>query len=345
MDPSPALPSGNSPPRPGQLSPMRVHAVPADADGFHVTSSVTMAPAPSARPEPGASAPLAHDPAKRLLDEHGYRFRAGCIAFTLPEGSSSWERDMRIVVVSSSSRAGAWILPAGGVERGETPADAAAREAMEEAGIAGPVWPLAWIHDPGKRARTALFALRAETVIDPGSPEAAGRGYVDAGRRSRLLVPLAEAEEKLETAPHQLAMFRAGMAALLERGDGLAAAERANGGSDGVVLPLDSEAGSAALAGLPAAKIVAQDAGTTGGRLHPGVDAYAAGGAGPAAIEVHVGAEPPSAASSVSSSSPSSSSSLPAVWRAGPAAPSLLVPHFVLCDDCRCTPSPHSGEK
>ena len=45
------------------------------------------------------------------------------------------------------TRAGRWTFPGGRIKSGETPAEAAAREAREESGASGPVWPepFAWL--------------------------------------------------------------------------------------------------------------------------------------------------------------------------------------------------------
>jgi 8-oxo-dGTP pyrophosphatase MutT (NUDIX family) len=135
---------------------------------------------------------------------------------------------LEVALVASSSRAGAWILPAGGVEAGEGCGATAARECLEEAGLVGRVWPLAWVHDHAKKARTAVYAQLVDAVLPP---DASGRdaGYEDAGTRERRWTELAEAEILLASVPPQLASFRAGLAALAAHGDSERAVEFGNG--------------------------------------------------------------------------------------------------------------------
>ena len=79
------------------------------------------------------------------------------------------------------TRSGRWTVPGGRVDPGESPAAAAAREAREEAGVAGaldPV-PVAWVGVRkcarelfGGAARTPVFALEVE---HEGTPDEAWR--------------------------------------------------------------------------------------------------------------------------------------------------------------------------
>lgn len=146
-----------------------------------------------------------HDPSRRLLDAFGYRLRAGCICFNT-------DCDF-VALVSSSSKAGCWILPAGGIEPGESVTAAMHREVEEEAGLvgrAGAGFPLCWVHDEGKQARTAVFAMRVVGV------RGCGEGlYADGGTRKRVWCPLEHAETLLSGLPSQLAAFQSGIASLM----------------------------------------------------------------------------------------------------------------------------------
>ncbi len=64
----------------------------------------------------------------------------------------------------------------------------------------GRVWPLAWVHDHTKKARTAVYAQLVDAVLPP---DASGRdaGYEDAGKWERRWTELAEAEILLASCP------------------------------------------------------------------------------------------------------------------------------------------------
>lgn len=50
-----------------------------------------------------------------------------------------WEGDVLKIVLITSNSSGNWIIPKGVVERGLTPAESAAQEALEEAGVSGEI--------------------------------------------------------------------------------------------------------------------------------------------------------------------------------------------------------------
>jgi diphosphoinositol-polyphosphate diphosphatase len=123
----------------------------------------------------------------RVRDASGYRLRAACVAFN--------SAGTHILLVSAAKRVGAWVLPAGGVELGESAGESALRELWEEAGAratcAGPA--LFLMNDHAKRARTTFFAARIDTPLDELYPEAK--------MRTREWILLADAPGALASSP------------------------------------------------------------------------------------------------------------------------------------------------
>jgi 8-oxo-dGTP pyrophosphatase MutT (NUDIX family) len=125
------------------------------------------------------------------------RRQVGAIAW-LPEA-----RPLRFALVTSR-RTGRWVFPKGSLDAGLTPQAAAAREAMEEAGVIGrteaaPVGsfrtlkvraPFAWT------VEVAIYPLRIDEVLED---------WPEARQRDRRFVTLAEAR-RLLTDPAMLAV-------------------------------------------------------------------------------------------------------------------------------------------
>lgn len=153
--------------------------------------------------EPAASVVGAMQPSgSRLCDSFGYRLRAACICFDKADLNS-------VLLVSSTSKNGRSILPAGGLEEGEALHVAARREAHEEAGVLGRVFPIACVHDHDKRYRTSVFAMIVDNVLSTG--------YADAGKRTRAWMTIEQAVAELRLLPAQLCAFLAGLHSLAVR--------------------------------------------------------------------------------------------------------------------------------
>jgi 8-oxo-dGTP pyrophosphatase MutT (NUDIX family) len=118
-----------------------------------------------------------------------------------------------IEVLLITSNSGKWIVPKGGIDRGNTPADQAAIEAFEEAGVVeaelrGEIGSYDYTRG-GKLHRVRLFALLVRELA---------RDWDESHRREREWVALHVAIERvpfegLKHAMLQVAAFRAKRAA------------------------------------------------------------------------------------------------------------------------------------
>lgn len=100
-------------------------------------------------------------PRFRLVDEEGFIRRAACLCVD--------ETESKILLVSSKKDHGSWLVPGGGVEAGEEAAEAAVREAWEEAGVQGRVTRYLGVfetkhHSGMKKHRTAVFVVVVKQV-------------------------------------------------------------------------------------------------------------------------------------------------------------------------------------
>ncbi|KAL7673626.1 hypothetical protein ACOME3_008479 [Neoechinorhynchus agilis] len=69
---------------------------------------------------------------QRLQNGQGYTMRAACVCIRT-------NRPERVLLVSSSKKSDKFVIPGGGIENGESGAEAAKREVYEEAGIRGQI--------------------------------------------------------------------------------------------------------------------------------------------------------------------------------------------------------------
>ncbi|KAL7645883.1 UNVERIFIED_CONTAM: hypothetical protein RMT77_002780 [Armadillidium vulgare] len=95
----------------------------------------------------------------RVKDDEGFIRRAACLCVN--------EDESKVVLISSKNEGGGWLVPGGGLESGEGEAEAAEREAWEEAGITGKVQRCLGIFQSEdevthKKKRTAVYVLKVK---------------------------------------------------------------------------------------------------------------------------------------------------------------------------------------
>lgn len=130
---------------------------------------------------------LANDDPANLRYVAGVTQQAGALAW------SEQEHTRRFWIVTSR-RTQRWVLPKGGIDTGMTPAEAAAQEAFEEAGLIGVLSPksIGSYRVPKIRppliwtVEVALFPLRVVKVQDD---------WQESHQRERRLVTIEEAAE------------------------------------------------------------------------------------------------------------------------------------------------------
>eukprot|EP01062_Namystynia_karyoxenos_P060059 TRINITY_DN5154_c0_g1_i1.p2 TRINITY_DN5154_c0_g1~~TRINITY_DN5154_c0_g1_i1.p2 ORF type:complete len:207 (+),score=72.00 TRINITY_DN5154_c0_g1_i1:71-622(+) len=114
----------------------------------------------------------------------GLRQRAAAVP--VRRASSGWE----VMLISSSKQPGVWILPGGGVDHGECPAEAAKRELLEEAGVSGRlVWRAGSFRCDTRLTETHLWAM---------APEAFAPSWEEHTFRQRRWFPTEEVHEVLK---------------------------------------------------------------------------------------------------------------------------------------------------
>ncbi|CAN6180537.1 unnamed protein product [Urochloa humidicola] len=123
--------------------------------------------------------------------EDGRRLVAGCIPFRYRDIKDEQKKLVEVLMINSQSGPGL-LFPKGGWENDETVEEAAAREAIEEAGVRGDLVKLLGFYDfkskqPEGMCRAAVFALHVKEEL-ASWPEQSTR------QRSWLTVP--EAAER-----------------------------------------------------------------------------------------------------------------------------------------------------
>ena len=143
------------------------------------------------------------------------RARAGCVPVRVLPGGR-----LQVLLVRSRKHPESYIFPAGGVEPGETAAQAAARETIEEAGVTGSLGrSLGEIVGDGK-SRTVVYALHVDAELERWQEDWRPREWFDLGvpgspgakqaasRVQRALLPkpvVQETYRRLEAAAAELA--------------------------------------------------------------------------------------------------------------------------------------------
>ncbi len=95
---------------------------------------------------------------------------------------------LRFLLVTARSAPGEWVLPKGHIERGESAADTAAREVLEEAGVTAlPGEVLGELEYYGRNGRIRVRFLLMEFQSEGSPGEERDRAWLDAGEARRRL--------------------------------------------------------------------------------------------------------------------------------------------------------------
>ena len=112
---------------------------------------------------------------KKTEAVHGRNLRSGTLPYLIePDGS------VRVMLVTPKG-GGAWMLPKGNLEKNMTPAESAAKEAFEEAGVTGICDPVVLGEYRWQSQRVRIYPLRITRILDE---------WEETGVRSRFLFRL-----------------------------------------------------------------------------------------------------------------------------------------------------------
>lgn len=96
---------------------------------------------------------------ERVRDQYGYRLRAAAICVRD-------ELENEVLLVTGGKDVSVWVVPGGGIELNETPAEAAIREVCEEAGVKGRlIRSLGTFVDDGRKNKTVVYVLRVSEEL------------------------------------------------------------------------------------------------------------------------------------------------------------------------------------
>jgi len=128
---------------------------------------------------------------------------AAPIARPIPQAAALCFRPIarsRAEILLITSRSGEWAIPKGRIDPGFSPPQAAANEALEEAGVRGQVIQESlgafeytkkggWATRPGLRCRVQVFPLLVEDLLED---------WLEADFRKRRWVPAAKAHSQVD---------------------------------------------------------------------------------------------------------------------------------------------------
>jgi len=97
----------------------------------------------------------------RTYDKNGFKLRAGCLCF-------KDESEREVLLVTSSKDSNYWVVPAGGIDPGESAEEAAVREVYEEAGAVGKLDKCLGVFQNDKsKTQTYMYTMIVKNLVEP----------------------------------------------------------------------------------------------------------------------------------------------------------------------------------